>query len=240
MGLPQCGQTGRRYFHIFLPRHHFPNDSFVIEGFLTARLAALEQTIITLRIEQPLFVKSGFLKTVIHVRRDDEIVLVSHQLQKVVVDWLGRIHIAVDVNISAPICPMLLRRCKRIEPAGIHIPKAILCRKIGEVFFKPFAGIDESGGSGKPCARADNHGVAIPQSGFELLNLLGAAFRRYAAGRKISQKVLTDSLRSMEADGIIIRTVYPKVPPRVEYALSDLGGVHAPHSQSHGNLGNGL
>lgn len=39
----------------------------------------------------------------------------------------------------------------------------------------------------------------------------------------ISQKVLTDSLRSMEEDGIITRTVYPEIPPRVEYALSDLG-----------------
>lgn len=39
----------------------------------------------------------------------------------------------------------------------------------------------------------------------------------------ISQKVLTDSLRSMEADGIITRTVYPEVPPRVEYALSEVG-----------------
>lgn len=39
----------------------------------------------------------------------------------------------------------------------------------------------------------------------------------------ISQKVLTDSLRSMEADGIITRTAYPEVPPRVEYALSELG-----------------
>lgn len=39
----------------------------------------------------------------------------------------------------------------------------------------------------------------------------------------ISQKVLTDSLRSMEADGLVIRTVYPEVPPRVEYALSPLG-----------------
>lgn len=39
----------------------------------------------------------------------------------------------------------------------------------------------------------------------------------------ISQKVLTDSLRSMESDGIVIRTVYAEVPPRVEYSLSELG-----------------
>ena len=39
----------------------------------------------------------------------------------------------------------------------------------------------------------------------------------------ISQKVLTDSLRSMEEDSIITRTVYPEVPPKVEYALSELG-----------------
>ncbi|MDE6023958.1 MAG: helix-turn-helix transcriptional regulator [Lachnospiraceae bacterium] len=39
----------------------------------------------------------------------------------------------------------------------------------------------------------------------------------------ISQKVLTDSLRAMEEDGLITRTVYPEVPPRVEYSLSELG-----------------
>lgn len=39
----------------------------------------------------------------------------------------------------------------------------------------------------------------------------------------ISQKVLTDSLRSMEEDGIVTRTVYPEVPPKVEYSLSELG-----------------
>lgn len=39
----------------------------------------------------------------------------------------------------------------------------------------------------------------------------------------ISQKVLTESLRSMEADGLITRTVYPEVPPHVEYALSETG-----------------
>lgn len=45
-----------------------------------------------------------------------------------------------------------------------------------------------------------------------------------------SQKVLTDSLRSMEADGIITRTVYPVVPPRVEYAISELDESCAPCS----------
>ena len=48
----------------------------------------------------------------------------------------------------------------------------------------------------------------------------------------ISQKVLTDSLRSMEADGIITRTVYPEVPPRVEYALSDIGESMRPIIES--------
>ena len=44
----------------------------------------------------------------------------------------------------------------------------------------------------------------------------------------ISQKVLTDSLRSMEADGVIDRTVYAEVPPRVEYALNELGETLRP------------
>ena len=48
----------------------------------------------------------------------------------------------------------------------------------------------------------------------------------------ISQKVLTDSLRSMEEDGIITRTAYPEVPPRVVYALSELGESMRPIIQS--------
>lgn len=39
----------------------------------------------------------------------------------------------------------------------------------------------------------------------------------------ISQKVLTDSLRQLEADGIVLRTAYAEVPPRVEYSLTPLG-----------------
>lgn len=39
----------------------------------------------------------------------------------------------------------------------------------------------------------------------------------------ISSKVLTDNLRAMEQDGLIVRTVYAQVPPHVEYSLSELG-----------------
>lgn len=44
----------------------------------------------------------------------------------------------------------------------------------------------------------------------------------------ISQKVLTENLRALENDGVIIRTVYPEIPPRVEYAISELGETMRP------------
>ena len=64
-----------------------------------------------------------------------------------------------------------------------------------------------------------------------LRNLLARPWRFNELQRSlegISQKVLTDSLRDMEADGLITRTVYPEVPPRVEYALSPLGETMRP------------
>jgi DNA-binding HxlR family transcriptional regulator len=44
----------------------------------------------------------------------------------------------------------------------------------------------------------------------------------------ITQRMLTLQLRELERDGLITRTVYPEVPPKVEYALTDLGRTLQP------------
>lgn len=65
-----------------------------------------------------------------------------------------------------------------------------------------------------------------------ILRELLAGTKRFSELQKsvtnISQKVLTQNLRSMEEDGIVIREVFAEVPPRVEYRLSELGTTLRP------------
>ena len=53
----------------------------------------------------------------------------------------------------------------------------------------------------------------------------------------ISQKVLTANLREMEERGLVVRRVYPEVPPHVEYALTDLGQSLRPVIEAMGAWG---
>ena len=55
----------------------------------------------------------------------------------------------------------------------------------------------------------------------------------------VSQKVLTAQLRDMEKSGLLIRTVYAEVPPRVEYSLTELGKSLKPVLDAMQNWGEG-
>lgn len=57
---------------------------------------------------------------------------------------------------------------------------------------------------------------------------------------QVTQRTMTRQLRELEEDGLIVRTVYPVVPFRVEYALSDTGATLIPLLEQLKDLGNVL
>lgn len=65
-----------------------------------------------------------------------------------------------------------------------------------------------------------------------LFHLFGGRVMRFSelerAIPEVSQKMLIQQLRQMEADSIVYRTVYPEVPPKVEYGLTDWGQALCP------------
>jgi DNA-binding HxlR family transcriptional regulator len=65
-----------------------------------------------------------------------------------------------------------------------------------------------------------------------LFHLFGGKVMRFSelerAIPNITQKMLGQQLRQLEADGIVVRTVYPQVPPKVEYSLTEWGQALCP------------
>ena len=78
----------------------------------------------------------------------------------------------------------------------------------------------------------DGLGLLASKWTVDVLLALGDGSRRYhellGDLTPISEKVLTQTLRGMERDGLITRHVHAEVPPRVEYALTPLGATMAP------------
>jgi DNA-binding HxlR family transcriptional regulator len=78
----------------------------------------------------------------------------------------------------------------------------------------------------------DSIGLLSSKWSVDVLLALGDGQRRYHELLEdlspISEKVLTQTLRAMERDGLVVRRVHAEVPPRVEYALSSLGATMAP------------
>lgn len=89
-----------------------------------------------------------------------------------------------------------------MKPANVHITND--CRPVGEI-------LSQIGGKWTVL----------------IINLLSAGPQRFSEIKRsiggISQKVLTATLRELEMDGFVTRTVTPSIPPRVDYELTALG-----------------
>ena len=90
----------------------------------------------------------------------------------------------------------------KLIPANLHVPDD--CRAVSEVL-----------------ARVGDKWTIL------VVNELGNGPRRFNEIRRalgsISQRMLTLTLRGLERDGLVTRTVFPTIPPKVEYALTPLG-----------------
>ena len=157
----------RRNPHMFLPFDHGPHNRLIVEGFLSAWHAALEQAIVALRVEQAFAGEPSFLEAVVHIGRDDEIVLARHEFQQIGVHRFRHVVVAVDGYESAPIRPVFLQRGERVEASRIHVANAVGRGEIGEVPFESFAGIGEARRRGQSRSRTDDHGVGLMPRRFQ-------------------------------------------------------------------------
>jgi len=87
--------------------------------------------------------------------------------------------------------------------------------------------VSRGGGSAPTASPRQTLALIADKWAVLVITTLAAGGRRYNALRReldgVSQKMLTQTLRDLECNGLVARTVYPDAPPRVEYDLTPLG-----------------
>src|SRR5579863_2486469 len=98
------------------------------------------------------------------------------------------------------------------DPGGVSLPSG--CEDVG---LTPAA----------PCRASEVLGRVGDKWSLQVIFSLGDGARRFTDLKRgidgISQRMLTVTLRGLERDGIVTRTMYPVMPPRVDYALTPMG-----------------
>ena len=95
----------------------------------------------------------------VHIGREYKIIFFGYEPVQRIINGPWGIFITVDLDIPAPVRPVLFWSGISIKAAGIHIMKTVLCFKITEIPVKAFPGICKSRRGGKPRTRTDENGV---------------------------------------------------------------------------------
>ena len=155
----------------------------VIPGSVAAPLCVLKEAVIALRVKQPGLVKTRAPELMIHVGRDNEIVLILYQSQQIGIDRLRRVDVAVKLDVPRPPGPAGLAVREGIEAAGIHVRDAEALDEIEENLLEALAAVGQPGGRGEARSGPDHNGVR----GFQFLPEAGDVF--FPASRSLTQRI---------------------------------------------------
>ena len=159
-----------------LCRNHFLDKLLVIVRLLVTRFCALQQPVIALRVKQTLLVEPCLLKLVVHIGGDDEIILTLQQLEQIFIYRFWGGNVAVEVDMAAPVGPVLFLRREGVEAGGIHVGKAVLADEVGKMPLEPLARIGETCSGRKTGARTYHNGLGGLKGVIEFLDVFHKCF----------------------------------------------------------------
>ena len=154
-------ETSRTVLDVPLGHEHRANRPLVAVGAVMAGDAALEQAVVPLRVEQATGVEARELELVVHVGGEHEAIPVAHEREQVVVGAPRRLHIAVAVDVAAPVGPVLLEAVEGMEAARVHVGEPVAVDEVAEPALEPLPGVGEARRGRQPRAGADHHRVAL-------------------------------------------------------------------------------